>query len=130
MHLDRPWWFYNAAWFCGADSPEAWSEVNTLRLAYSAPKARTPHHQPDHQVKTALFVLEQITFKVLLYLQEGQAKYFLFALPSRRKAYSHFYCRSSDLVSLELTSCRPKSHAEPPDPKKHPFILMLFSGDE
>ncbi|KAM7407872.1 hypothetical protein PAMA_003572 [Pampus argenteus] len=52
------------------DSPEAWSEVNTLRLSYSTPK-------------------------------EGQVKYFLFALSSRRKAYSHFYCRSS---SLEMTS--------------------------
>ncbi|KAM4609266.1 GPI inositol-deacylase [Polymixia lowei] len=52
------------------DSPEAWSEVNTLRLAYSTPK-------------------------------EGQAKYFLFALSSRRKAYSHFYCRSNN---LEMTS--------------------------
>ncbi|XP_029936332.1 GPI inositol-deacylase [Myripristis murdjan] len=53
-----------------SDSPEAWSEVNTLRLAYSTPK-------------------------------EGQAKYFLFALSSRRKAYSHFYCRSNN---LEMTS--------------------------
>nr|XP_020488861.1 GPI inositol-deacylase [Labrus bergylta] len=52
------------------DFPEAWSEVNTLRLAYSTPK-------------------------------EGQVKYFLFALSSRRKAYSHFYCRSSN---LEMTS--------------------------
>ncbi|KAL0964061.1 hypothetical protein UPYG_G00317840 [Umbra pygmaea] len=51
--------------------PESWSEVNTLRLAYSAPK-------------------------------EGQAKYFLFALSSRRKAYSHFYCRNSNLQ--EMTS--------------------------
>lgn len=33
--------------------------------------------------------------------QEGQVKYFLFALSSRRKAYSHFYCRSSNLVSLK-----------------------------
>uniref|UniRef100_A0A3Q3XMC9 GPI inositol-deacylase n=1 Tax=Mola mola TaxID=94237 RepID=A0A3Q3XMC9_MOLML len=49
------------------DFPEAWSEVNTLRLTYSTPK-------------------------------EGQAKYFLFALSSRRKAYSHFYCRSSNLL--------------------------------
>ncbi|XP_076603383.1 GPI inositol-deacylase [Chaetodon auriga] len=48
------------------DFPEAWSEVNTLRLAYSTPK-------------------------------EGQVKYFLFALSSRRKAYTHFYCRSSNL---------------------------------
>ncbi|XP_047457447.1 GPI inositol-deacylase [Mugil cephalus] len=48
------------------DVPEAWSEVNTLRLAYSAPK-------------------------------EGQVKYFLFALSSRRKAYSHFYCRITNL---------------------------------
>ncbi|XP_029386344.1 GPI inositol-deacylase isoform X2 [Echeneis naucrates] len=48
------------------DFPEAWSEVNTLRLAYSTPK-------------------------------EGQVKYFLFALSSRRKAYSHFYCRSNNL---------------------------------
>ncbi|XP_028291692.1 GPI inositol-deacylase [Gouania willdenowi] len=32
---------------------------------------------------------------------EGQVKYFLFALSSRRKAYSHFYCRSNN---LELTS--------------------------
>ncbi|KAM6986217.1 LOW QUALITY PROTEIN: GPI inositol-deacylase [Aplochiton taeniatus] len=53
-----------------SDSPEAWSEVNTLRLAYSTPK-------------------------------EGQSKYFLFALSSRRKAYSHFYCRSNN---LEVTS--------------------------
>lgn len=52
------------------DFPEAWSEVNTLRLAYSTPK-------------------------------EGQAKYFLFALSSRRRAYSHFYCRSNN---LEMTS--------------------------
>ncbi|XP_072296280.1 GPI inositol-deacylase isoform X2 [Eucyclogobius newberryi] len=48
------------------EAPEAWSEVNTLRLAYTAPK-------------------------------EGQVKYFLFALSSRRKAYSHFYCRNSGL---------------------------------
>ncbi|XP_028289611.1 GPI inositol-deacylase [Parambassis ranga] len=48
------------------DFPEAWSEVNTLRLAYSTPK-------------------------------EGQVKYFLFALSSRRKAYSHFYCRSNNM---------------------------------
>ncbi|KAM4561752.1 GPI inositol-deacylase isoform 1-T1 [Fundulus diaphanus] len=49
-----------------SDVPEAWSEVNTLRLSYSTPK-------------------------------EGQLKYFLFALSSRRKAYSHFYCRSNNL---------------------------------
>ncbi|XP_037542191.1 GPI inositol-deacylase [Nematolebias whitei] len=49
-----------------SDFPEAWSEVNTLRLSYSTPK-------------------------------EGQVKYFLFALSSRRKAYSHFYCRSNNL---------------------------------
>ncbi|XP_059199489.1 GPI inositol-deacylase [Centropristis striata] len=53
-----------------SDFPEAWSEVNTLRLAYSTPK-------------------------------EGQVKYFLFALSSRRKAYSHFYCRSNN---MEMTS--------------------------
>ncbi|KAK5890881.1 hypothetical protein CesoFtcFv8_014360 [Champsocephalus esox] len=53
-----------------SDFPESWSEVNTLRLAYSTPK-------------------------------EGQVKYFLFALSSRRKAYSHFYCRSNN---LELSS--------------------------
>ncbi|CAL1582641.1 unnamed protein product [Knipowitschia caucasica] len=51
------------------ESPEAWSEVNTLRLAYTTPK-------------------------------EGQVKYFLFALSSRRKAYSHFYCRSSGLQDV------------------------------
>lgn len=50
--------------------PEAWSEVNTLRLFYSAPK-------------------------------EPEEKYFLFALASRRKAYSHFHCRSSN---MEMTS--------------------------
>ncbi|XP_013873264.1 GPI inositol-deacylase [Austrofundulus limnaeus] len=49
-----------------SDPPEAWSEVNTLRLSYSTPK-------------------------------EGQPKHFLFALSSRRKAYSHFYCRSDNL---------------------------------
>ncbi|XP_029566698.1 GPI inositol-deacylase isoform X1 [Salmo trutta] len=55
-------------------SPKTWSEVNTLRLAYSAPK-------------------------------EGQAKYFLFALSSRRRAYSHFYCRSNNLsLQQEMTS--------------------------
>ncbi|XP_008402557.1 GPI inositol-deacylase isoform X1 [Poecilia reticulata] len=48
------------------DVPEAWSEVNSLRLSYRTPK-------------------------------EGQLKYFLFALPSRRNAYSHFYCRSNNL---------------------------------
>ncbi|XP_076012185.1 GPI inositol-deacylase isoform X2 [Genypterus blacodes] len=48
------------------DLPEAWSEVNTLRLSYSTPK-------------------------------EVQVKYFLFTLSSRRKAYSHFYCRNSNL---------------------------------
>ncbi|KAL3970229.1 myb-related protein B [Sarotherodon galilaeus] len=53
-----------------SDLPDAWSEVNTLRLAYSTPK-------------------------------EGQPKFFLFALSSRRKAYSHFYCRSNN---LEMTS--------------------------
>ncbi|KAG9349391.1 hypothetical protein JZ751_027834 [Albula glossodonta] len=51
-------------------SVEAWTEVNTLRLAYNSPK-------------------------------EPQVKYFLFALSSRRKAYSHFHCRSSN---LEMTS--------------------------
>ncbi|KAJ0070485.1 hypothetical protein NL108_011683 [Boleophthalmus pectinirostris] len=51
------------------ESSEAWSEVNTLRLAYTTPK-------------------------------EGQMKYFLFALSSRRKAYSHFYCRSSGLQDM------------------------------
>lgn len=50
--------------------PEAWKEVNTLRLFYSAPK-------------------------------EAQVKYFLFGLSSRRKAYSHFYCRSNN---MEMTS--------------------------
>ncbi|KAF7667291.1 hypothetical protein LDENG_00068710 [Lucifuga dentata] len=49
-----------------SDLPDAWSEVNSLRLSYSTPK-------------------------------DGQVKYFLFALSSRRKAYSHFYCRSSNL---------------------------------
>ncbi|XP_064166223.1 GPI inositol-deacylase isoform X2 [Anguilla rostrata] len=49
---------------------DAWTEVNTLRLAYSSPK-------------------------------EPRVKYFLFALSSRRKAYSHFYCRSSN---MEMTS--------------------------
>ncbi|XP_027878010.1 GPI inositol-deacylase isoform X1 [Xiphophorus couchianus] len=48
------------------DVPEAWSEVNSLRLSYRTPK-------------------------------EGQLKNFLFALPSRRNAYSHFYCRSNNL---------------------------------
>lgn len=48
------------------DVPEAWSEVNTLRLSYRTPK-------------------------------EGTLKYFLFALASRRKAFSHFYCRSNNL---------------------------------
>ncbi|XP_077392151.1 GPI inositol-deacylase [Festucalex cinctus] len=52
------------------DAPEAWSEVNTLRLAYTAP-------------------------------QVEELKYFMFALPSRRKVYSHFYCRSSN---LDMTS--------------------------
>ncbi|XP_016403491.1 GPI inositol-deacylase-like, partial [Sinocyclocheilus rhinocerous] len=46
--------------------PEAWKEVNTLRLFYSAPK-------------------------------EAQVKYFLFALSSRRKAYSHFHCRNNNM---------------------------------
>ncbi|XP_026073937.1 GPI inositol-deacylase-like [Carassius auratus] len=50
--------------------PEAWKEVNTLRLFYSAPK-------------------------------EAQVKYFLFALSSRRKAYSHFHCRSNN---MDMTS--------------------------
>ncbi|KAL6101140.1 pgap1 [Pungitius sinensis] len=53
-----------------SDFPDEWSEVNTLRLAYSTPK-------------------------------EGQVKYFRFALSSRRKAYSHFYCRSNN---MEMTS--------------------------
>ncbi|KAM6934548.1 GPI inositol-deacylase [Xenentodon cancila] len=52
------------------DFPEAWNEVNTLRLAYSTPK-------------------------------EGEVKYFVFSLSSRRKAYSHFYCRSNN---LDMTS--------------------------
>ncbi|XP_061697618.1 GPI inositol-deacylase [Syngnathoides biaculeatus] len=47
------------------DAPEAWSEVNTLRLAYTTTK-------------------------------EVEVKYFVFALSSRRKAYSDFYCRSSN----------------------------------
>ncbi|XP_065107646.1 GPI inositol-deacylase [Paramisgurnus dabryanus] len=55
--------------------PEAWKEVNTLRLFYSAPK-------------------------------EAQAKYFMFALSSRRKAYSHFHCRSNNLeMSSWLYGC-------------------------
>ncbi|TSM60577.1 GPI inositol-deacylase [Bagarius yarrelli] len=45
---------------------EAWSEVNTLRLYYSAPK-------------------------------EVRVQYFVFALSSRRKAYTHFYCRNNNL---------------------------------
>lgn len=53
-----------------SDSPDVWTEVNTLRLTHST-------------------------------LKEGQVKYFLFALSSRRRAYSHFYCRSS---SLEMSS--------------------------
>ncbi|KAG7252040.1 hypothetical protein CRUP_003786, partial [Coryphaenoides rupestris] len=32
--------------------------------------------------------------------KEGQAKYFLFSLSSRRKAYSHFYCRSNNMVLI------------------------------
>ncbi|KAI1899416.1 hypothetical protein AGOR_G00061560 [Albula goreensis] len=56
-------------------SVEAWTEVNTLRLAYNSPK-------------------------------EPQVKYFLFALSSRRKAYSHFHCRSSNLeMSSWLYGC-------------------------
>uniref|UniRef100_A0A8C3AF73 GPI inositol-deacylase n=1 Tax=Cyclopterus lumpus TaxID=8103 RepID=A0A8C3AF73_CYCLU len=43
---------------------------------------------------------------VALCLQEGQVKYFQFALSSRRKAYSHFYCRSNNLVSVQLPLCR------------------------
>ncbi|KAG7259465.1 hypothetical protein CRUP_015109 [Coryphaenoides rupestris] len=62
------------------DFPEAWTEVNALRLAYSTPK-------------------------------EGQAKYFLFALSSRRKAYSHFYCRSNNMVLiLSLSDLSSVSH--------------------
>uniref|UniRef100_A0A1A8JMA2 GPI inositol-deacylase n=1 Tax=Nothobranchius kuhntae TaxID=321403 RepID=A0A1A8JMA2_NOTKU len=49
-----------------SDFPEAWTEVNTLRLSYSTPT-------------------------------EGHVRYFLFALSSRRTAYSHFYCRSNNL---------------------------------
>lgn len=48
-------------------------------------------------------------FTVVLSRQEGQVKHFLFALSSRRKAYSHFYCRSSDLVRLQLVLLSPKS---------------------
>lgn len=33
---------FRTACFRSADSPEAWSEVNTLRLAYSTPKVRRP----------------------------------------------------------------------------------------
>ncbi|KAG7467475.1 hypothetical protein MATL_G00154330 [Megalops atlanticus] len=56
-------------------SAEAWTEVNTLRLAYSTPK-------------------------------EPRVKYFLFALSSRRKAYSHFHCRSSNMeMSSWLYGC-------------------------
>uniref|UniRef100_A0A8D3DF78 GPI inositol-deacylase n=1 Tax=Scophthalmus maximus TaxID=52904 RepID=A0A8D3DF78_SCOMX len=40
-----------------------------------------------------------VVVSVALCQQEGQVKYFMFALSSRRKAYSHFYCRSSNLVS-------------------------------
>ncbi|XP_051998972.1 GPI inositol-deacylase [Xyrauchen texanus] len=55
--------------------PEAWKEVNTLRLFYNAPK-------------------------------EAQVKYFLFALSSRRKAYSHFHCRSNNMeMSSWLYGC-------------------------
>ncbi|XP_066543052.1 GPI inositol-deacylase [Hoplias malabaricus] len=56
--------------------PEAWSEVNTLRVFYSSPK-------------------------------EARVKYFLFALSSRRKAYTHFYCRNSNMeTSSWLFGCR------------------------
>lgn len=62
------------------EASESWSEVNTLRLAYTTPN-------------------------------EGQVKYFLFALSSRRKAYSHFYCRSSGLQDLSswVYGCMQKS---------------------
>ncbi|XP_068186136.1 GPI inositol-deacylase isoform X2 [Antennarius striatus] len=61
------------------DLSDAWSEVNTLRLAFSTPK-------------------------------EAQVKYFLFALSSRRKAYSHFYCRSDNLeMSSWVYGCRQRS---------------------
>lgn len=36
--LTFPRWFPNADYLLWPDSPEAWSEVNTLRLAYSTPK--------------------------------------------------------------------------------------------
>lgn len=42
-----------------------------------------------------------VVFSVALCPQEGQVKYFQFALSSRRKAYSHFYCRSNNMVSLK-----------------------------
>ncbi|KAI4877972.1 hypothetical protein NFI96_020741 [Prochilodus magdalenae] len=58
-----------------AGPSEAWTEVNTLRVFYSAPK-------------------------------EASVKYFLFALSSRRKAYTHFYCRSSNMeMSSWLFGC-------------------------
>ena len=41
-----------------------------------------------------------VVHSVALCLQEGQVKYFMFALSSRRKAFSHFYCRSNNLVSF------------------------------
>ncbi|XP_053351875.1 GPI inositol-deacylase [Clarias gariepinus] len=54
---------------------DAWSEVNTLRLFYSAPK-------------------------------EVRVQYFLFALSSRKEAYTHFYCRSNNLeMSSWLFGC-------------------------
>uniref|UniRef100_A0A3B4TSM5 GPI inositol-deacylase n=1 Tax=Seriola dumerili TaxID=41447 RepID=A0A3B4TSM5_SERDU len=71
------------------------------------------HHFIRHPVRmlgeiqdTSISILDRIKmYQLLLYqsvalcLQEGQVKYFLFALSSRRKAYSHFYCRSNNLVS-------------------------------
>uniref|UniRef100_A0A3Q3LXM0 GPI inositol-deacylase n=1 Tax=Mastacembelus armatus TaxID=205130 RepID=A0A3Q3LXM0_9TELE len=59
---------------------------------------RHPVRMPGETQDTSISSL--VVVSVVLCLQEGQAKYFLFALSSRRKAYSHFYCRSDNLVSL------------------------------
>lgn len=116
--LSTTWWFYNVTCFCCADSPETWSEVNTLRLAYSTPKVLTNLCAVRPAGRLHLLVC---LFTLVLCRQEGQAKHFLFALSSRRNAYSHFYCRSSDLVSLAFTSLLPQTRAAPG--KSHIFVV-------
>uniref|UniRef100_A0A8D3B873 GPI inositol-deacylase n=1 Tax=Scophthalmus maximus TaxID=52904 RepID=A0A8D3B873_SCOMX len=73
------------------DDPE--KKMSVLNHHFVRHPVRMVGETPDTSISTLVVV------SVALCQQEGQVKYFMFALSSRRKAYSHFYCRSSNLVS-------------------------------